>query len=60
MRDHDSILNDSLATPPSRKSSRDNADGYIDAQASPLPDMMDKKRSSLSRSELSFTNSDTY
>ena len=28
MREHDSILNDSMTTPPSRKSSRD---GYIDA-----------------------------
>lgn len=59
MREHDSLLNDSMATP-SRKSSRDERDGYIDAQASPLPHMMDKKRSSLSRSELSFCNSDTY
>lgn len=55
LREQDSILNDSMTTPPSRKSSRDAGDGFIDAQISPLPEMIDKKRSSVSRSELSFS-----
>ena len=52
-REHDSILNDSMTTPPSHKSSMAMVTDHNG-------DMTEKRRSNVSRSELSFSGSDVY